>query len=78
MTSVAHALPVVAVLAVVIVIARWDARRRPFAPCLACRKRKRGSNAGSTYKAWGRCRVCGGSGERRRLLAVIFGGGREK
>jgi hypothetical protein len=48
----------------------------PFGPCRACRGR-RGRNAGSTAKAWGRCRVCKGTGERirvgRRLLDWVLG-----
>lgn len=63
-----------AVLALsVILLLRWDARRRPYARCLFCIGR-RGKNAGSTDRAWGRCPACKGKGERRRLLAVIFGG----
>jgi hypothetical protein len=50
---------------------RWDAHRRPYASCLACRKNPR-RNPGSTGRAWGRCPVCKGSAERRRLIAVLF------
>lgn len=44
----------------------WDVWRRPYAACLAC-KGRRGKNAGSTGKVWGRCGLCGGTGERLRV-----------
>ena len=37
----------------------------PYAPCRKCAGR-RGRNAGSTSKVWGRCTRCGGKGERLR------------
>lgn len=47
----------------------------PYGPCRSCAGR-RGRNAGSTRRAWGRCRKCGGMGERVRLGARLLG--REK
>lgn len=55
-----------------ILLLRWDVRRRPYAKCFACRRNPR-RNTGSTIRAWGRCPVCHGSGERRRLLTYLFG-----
>jgi hypothetical protein len=57
-------------------VLRWDARRRPYAPCPFCRRRA-GRNPGSTDRAYGRCPACHGTRERRRLLAVIFGAGKD-
>ena len=42
----------------------------PWAPCLGCRGR-RGRGPGSTPAAWNKCPMCGGSGERLRLLAHV-------
>lgn len=42
----------------------------PWTACLAC-KGRRGRGPGSTAAAWNRCPVCGGSGERLRLLAHL-------
>lgn len=46
----------------------WAARALfwPFAACRWCRGR-RGRNAGSTGRRWGRCRMCDGSGQRQVL-----------
>jgi len=38
----------------------------PFAACRWCGGR-RGRNAGSTSRRWGRCRACDGSGQRQVL-----------
>jgi DnaJ-class molecular chaperone len=67
-----HALILTAVAVAGFFGLRWDSRRRPYTACIACRGRK-GRNPGSTDKAWGRCPVCGGSGQRRRVLAIVFG-----
>lgn len=38
----------------------------PFGPCRWC-KGRRGRNAGSSAKRWGKCWRCGASGERQVL-----------
>lgn len=69
-------LTLAAVVAVLTVVWLIRGALFPFGPCLACRGR-RGRRAGSTDKAWGRCRVCKGTGERiragRRLLDWVLG-----
>ena len=37
----------------------------PFAPCMACGGARR--NPGSSRKRFGRCKMCGGAGERQVL-----------
>jgi hypothetical protein len=58
--------------AVALWVALWliDSIRRPFAPCLLCRgrPRNRGRGGGRNYS---KCGLCGGSGERRTLGAVL-------
>jgi hypothetical protein len=48
----------------------------PRAQCFGCRGR-RGRNAGSSDRVWGRCPVCKGTGERWRVgaraVAGLFG-----
>lgn len=44
---------------------RISLRVHPYAPCRWCRGR-RGRNPGSSRERWGRCRHCGGKGERLR------------
>jgi hypothetical protein len=72
-TGFEHVAILAGVSAVAFLGIRWDARRRPYAPCLFCKKR-RGRNPGSTGRAWGRCLACKGTGERRRLVSRIFAG----
>ena len=46
---------------------RWRLYKHPYAPCRWCRgKQGRGRNKGSTGDEWGRCKHCGGKGERLR------------
>jgi DnaJ-class molecular chaperone len=37
----------------------------PFGPCRRCKGKR--TNRGSSKKSWGKCKRCGGSGERQRL-----------
>lgn len=66
------------VLAVIVVLAGgWGLYllrcwTHPFGPCRSC-KGRRGRKAGSTRRSWGRCRACGGSGERLRWGARLTG-----
>ena len=39
--------------------------RHPFGPCRRCKGRK--TNRGSSRRSWGKCKGCGGTGERQRL-----------
>lgn len=48
-----------------IVWAIW-AYTHPFVPCPRCRHR-RGRNAGSTARRWGKCGRCGGNGQVKAL-----------
>ncbi len=62
-----------AVLLILIVAAgawiywRFDVRQHPYRPCSRCNGKR--TNAGSTSRAWGLCRKCGGRGSVRRLGA---------
>ncbi len=69
---------VVVIVAVVAAAAVYLIRCRlfPYGPCRSCAGR-RGRSVGSTARAWGRCRSCGGTGERLRLGARVFGGRRD-
>ncbi len=53
------------------------ARYWPYGPCPRCRDRG-GHGWASTSEAYNRCRVCGGSRERIRPLALIWGVHREE
>jgi hypothetical protein len=57
-----------AMLAVAVIWWLVRLRRHPFGGCYAC-KGRRGRNRGSDDGQWGRCPVCGGSGERVRFGA---------
>jgi len=39
--------------------------RHPFKACGRCKGRK--TNRGSSRRSWGKCKGCGGTGERQRL-----------
>jgi len=61
-------LTVLYLLAIAAIIVGWwrlSLHRHPYAPCRWCSGR-RGRNRGSTSRAWGRCKRCGGKGERLR------------
>lgn len=46
-----------------------DVAFHPWARCLACGGKR--TNPGSSVKAWGECKVCGGSGRRLRFGARL-------
>lgn len=51
----------------------WHARRHPYGVCWKCEGT--GMNAGSTRKRKGRCKRCGGRGERLRVGAGLLNKG---
>ena len=48
----------------------------PYTRCRKCEGR--GRNTGSTWRRWGDCRACGGSGQKWRLGVRVFTPGRTR
>lgn len=59
------------VAAVLVGLGSWwlETLLHPFAPCWWCRGKPRTAYSWCTPTAWRECRVCGGRGKRRRILA---------
>lgn len=65
-----HLGPVGVLLAAIAGLAAWwlETQLHPFAHCWWCRGKPRTSWSWCTT-AWRECRICGGRGKRRRVLA---------
>lgn len=61
----------VAAIGAALLVLIWlaDLAFHPWARCVACGGKR--VNPGSTAKAWGECRTCGGSGRRLRFGARL-------
>ncbi len=62
-----------AVVVVVLVYYRWSVIHRPWLDCWWCDGKKSSRSRRFFTRAYGPCRVCGGTGHRRRFGAWAMG-----